>query len=183
MKWWKCPVNLQCQKEQTSILTTKEIKIITIKKNNTIMKKQVLYLAALTCMMIHSVSTFANDRIIPVNQLPEAAQKFVQATFPGQTISCATVDVDFGSKSYEVRLDNFVEIEFDKDGTWDKVDCNYIAVPAELIPTTIAEYVKTNFPGTKIVKIDKERRGFEVELSNNLDLHFNSQGKLLHIDD
>lgn len=165
-------------------LENKEI----IKNNNnnqkkTIMKKQVIFLAALTCMMIHSVSTFADDRIIPVNQLPEAAQKFVQATFPGQTISYATIDVDYGSKSYEVRLDNFVEIEFDKDGTWEKVDCNYIAVPAELIPASIAEYVHTNFPNTKIVKIDKERRGFEVELSNDMDLHFNSQGKLLHIDD
>jgi len=51
------------------------------------------------------------------------------------------------------------------------------------VPATIAEYVKTNFPGTQIVKIDKERRGYEVELSNDIDLHFNSNGKLLYIDD
>ena len=164
------------------------------------MKKQVLFLAALTCMMVHSVSTLANDRIIPVNQLPEAAQKFVKATFPGQTISYATVDMDFGSKTYEVRLDNCVEIEFDKNGTWDKVDCNYIAVPdkngtwdkvdcnyiavpSDLVPVAIAEYVKTNFAGTKIVKIDKEHGGYEVELSNDIELHFNSQGKLMYFDD
>ena len=152
-------------------------------KTITIMKKQVLFLAALTCMMVHSVSALANDRIIPVNQLPEAAQKFVKATFPGQTISYATVDMDFGSKTYEVRLDNCVEIEFDKNGTWDKVDCNYIAVPSDLVPVAIAEYVKTNFAGTKIVKIDKEHGGYEVELSNDIELHFNSQGKLLYFDD
>ena len=147
------------------------------------MKKQVLFLVALMCMMAHSVSSFANDRIIPVNQLPEAARKFVEATFPGHAISYATVDVDFAKKSYEVRLDNGVEIDFDNGGTWDKVDCHYSAVPAHLVPATIAEYVKTNFPGTQIVKIDKERRGFEVELSNDLDLQFNSKGKLLYIDD
>jgi hypothetical protein len=157
--------------------------ILNQKKTITIMKKQVLFLAALTCMMVHSVSALANDRIIPVNQLPEAAQKFVKATFPGQTISYATVDMDFGSKTYEVRLDNCVEIEFDKNGTWDKVDCNYIAVPSDLVPVAIAEYVKTNFAGTKIVKIDKEHGGYEVELSNDIELHFNSQGKLMYFDD
>ena len=147
------------------------------------MKKQVLFLAALTCMMVHSVSALANDRIIPVNQLPEAAQKFVKATFPGQTISYATVDVDFGSKTYEVRLDNCVEIEFDKNGTWDKVDCNYNAVPAHLIPACIAMYVKTQFADATVVKIDKDRNGYNVELSNELELRFNKHGQLIDIDE
>ena len=147
------------------------------------MKKQVLFLAALTCMMVHSVSALANDRIIPVNQLPEAAQKFVKATFPGQTISYATVDMDFGSKTYEVRLDNCVEIEFDKNGTWDKVDCNYNAVPAHLIPASIAMYVKTQFADATVVKIDKDRNGYNVELSNDLELRFNKHGQLIDIDE
>ena len=147
------------------------------------MKKQVLFLVALMCMMTHTVSSFANDRVIPVNQLPQAAQKFVQATFPGHAISYATVDMDFGSKSYEVYLDNGIEIDFEHDGTWDKVDCKFSAVPADLIPASIAEYVKTHFPGTQIVKIDKEHRGYEVELSNDLDLQFSKNGKFLGIDD
>lgn len=147
------------------------------------MKKKVLYLAAFACMMFHSVTSSANVRIIPVEQLPEEAKKFVEDMFPGQTIRYATLDKDLFSKTYEVRLDNFVDIEFDKNGTWDKVECNFIAVPAELVPASIAEYVKTHFPGTKIVKIDKERRGYEVELSNKLELRFNSNGKLLRIDD
>lgn len=147
------------------------------------MKKQVLFVSAFLCMMFHSVSSFADDRNIPVNQLPEPARKFVEATFPGQTISYATVDEDFAKKTYEVHLDNGVEIDFDNAGTWDKVDCHYSAVPASLIPAAIAEYVKANFPGTQIVKIDKERYGYEIEFSNDLDLKFNSRGKLLYIDD
>ena len=147
------------------------------------MKKQVIFLAALMCMMIHSVSALAGDRIIPVNQLPEAAQKFVQATFPGHTISYAKIDKDLFSKSYEVRLDNGFEIEYDKDGTWYKVDCKHSAVPAGIIPASIAEYVKNSFPGTHITKIDKKRRGYEVELSNDLDLKFNSSGQFIRIDD
>jgi len=147
------------------------------------MKKQVLFLAALMCMMLHSVSIFADDRVIPVEQLPEAAKQFVKTNFPGQTISYATVDTEFLSKTYEVRLDNGTEIEFDKKGVWDKVDCKRSAVPAKLVPAAIAQYVKANFPGTKIVKIDKDRGNYEIELSNDLDLKFNSRGKLMKIDD
>ena len=146
------------------------------------MKKSVLFFAALVCMLMHSVSSFAGDRIIPAEQLPAAAKTFIQKTFPGQTVSYAKIDFD-GRKKYEVRLSNGVEVDFDKNGNWDKVDCNYSAVPASLVPTNIANYVKTHFAGAKVVKIDKERHGYDVELSNDLELKFNKQGQLMNIDD
>jgi len=43
--------------------------------------------------------------------------------------------------------------------------------------------VKANFPDSQIVKIDKERGGYDIELSNDLDLRFNAKGKVLGIDD
>ncbi|MBP5570976.1 MAG: PepSY-like domain-containing protein [Prevotella sp.] len=147
------------------------------------MKKSVLYLAALICMMMQSVSTFANDRMIPSEQLPAAAKTFIQKTFPGQTIAYAQIDYDDFGKSYEVRLNNGTKVEFDSNGTWDNVDCYYSAIPADLVPAAIANYVKKNYAGTKIVKIDKERYGYEVELSNDMDLKFDKQGQLVDIDD
>ena len=69
------------------------------------------------------------------------------------------------------------------DGTWDKVDCSYIPVPANLISAVIANYARTHFEGAKIVKIDKECYGYDVELSNELDLKFNKNGQLINIDD
>ncbi len=147
------------------------------------MKKSVFFLAALMCMMMNSVATFANDMIIPATQLPAAAQSFIQNTFPGQTVSYAKVDRDFGRTTYEVCLNNGTELEFNKNGEIDKVDCNFSAVPAHLVPATIADYVKTNFAGATIVKIDKERYGYDVELSNELELKFNKKGQLMNIDD
>lgn len=135
------------------------------------------------CMMMSSVSTFANDMIIPAAQLPAAAQSFIQKTFPDQDVAYAKVDRDFGRTTYEVHLNNGVELEFDKTGTWDKVDCNYSAVPAHLVPAAIANYVKSNFGGTAVVKIDKERFGYDVELSNDLELKFNRHGQLMRVDD
>ena len=61
--------------------------------------------------------------------------------------------------------------------------CETKAVPASLVPAAIANYVKGNFPGTFIEKIDKERYGYEIELSNDLDLKFDKKGNLKRIDD
>jgi len=43
--------------------------------------------------------------------------------------------------------------------------------------------VNKNFKGATIVKIDKEHYGYEVELSNGLDLKFNCNGSFMMIDD
>ena len=147
------------------------------------MKKSSIFLTALICMMMQSLSTFADDRIIPNEQLPAAAKTFVKNTFPGQGVAYAKMDRDFGKTTYEVRLSNGTEVEFDAKGTWDKVDCNYTAVPSQLIPAPIANYVKTHYRGAAIVKIDKERYGYDVELSNDLELKFNGKGQLIGIDD
>ena len=58
-----------------------------------------------------------------------------------------------------------------------------IALPAAIVPAAIQQYVSTNFPGTVITKIDKERYGYEIELSSDIDLKFNYQGVLIGMDD
>ena len=147
------------------------------------MKKSSLFFAALVCMLMQSLSSFADDRVIPTQQLPAAAQTFVQNTFPGKGIAYAAIDRDFGKTTYDVRLNDGTEVDFDSKGTWDKVDCGFSAVPAQLVPTAIANYVKANYAGATIVKIDKERHGYDIELSNDLELKFNKQGQLIGFDD
>ena len=57
------------------------------------------------------------------------------------------------------------------------------AVPQVLVPEAIAAYVQATFPNNVITKIDKERYGYEIELSNDMDLKFNKKGNLIGIDD
>ena len=147
------------------------------------MKKSALFLVALLCMALLSASCFAGDKIIPVEQLPAAAQQFVKTNFPNAKISFATKDAEFIGTKYEARLADWTEINFDKKGEWDKVDCQMNSVPEALVPAAIAEYVKTNFDGTVITKIDKERYGYDIELSNSLELKFNKKGQVMEIDD
>ena len=147
------------------------------------MKTTSIFFVALVCMVMQSVTSFADDRIIPVEQLPAAAKTFVKQTFPKATISYASKDAEFSGTKYEARLADGTEIDFDSKGNWDKVDCYMQAVPASLIPAAIAQYVKANHPGALITKIDKERYGYEIELSNDLELKFNKKGQLFAIDD
>ena len=147
------------------------------------MNKNKFFLVALLCMLLQSVTCLADDKIIPVEQLPAPAKTFVKKYFPQATIEYATKDTEFMGTTYEVRLSDGTEGDFDKKGNWDNVDCKTKAVPASLVPAAIAQYVKAHYPNTVIVKIDKERGGYEIELSNDLDLKFNSKGKLIGIDD
>ena len=135
------------------------------------------FLMALMCLM--SSSILADDTPIPVDQLPEAARTFVQANFKGQKIVYAEKDWN----SFECRLKDGTKIEFTKKGAWKKIDRKKDAVPAELVPEAIREYVKANFEDCIITKIDKERYGYDIELSNDIDLKFNYQGAFIGMDD
>ena len=118
------------------------------------------------------------------NQLPVAARQLIKKHFPQAKISYIKIDKDlFKSTTYEATLTNGTEIDFDSKGEWREVDCKKAAVPAAFVPGYVANYVNTDFAGEKIVKIERERKGYEVKLSNGMDVKFDVHGKLLKLDD
>ena len=147
-------------------------------KATKILKSAKVLLMAVFCLAV-SNSCLADDKPIPIEKLPAQAKTFVQQNFKDKKIIYAEKDF----RKYECRLNDGTQIDFNKDGTWDKVDCNMTAVPAAIVPQVIKDYVKTNFPDAFITKIDKERYGFDIELSNDLELEFNQQGALIGMDD
>lgn len=151
----------------------------TIKNHYTIiiMKQMKFFLMALMCLA--SLSIMADDTPIPVEQLPEAAKTFVQSNFKDQKIMYAEKDWN----SFECRLADGTKIEFTKKGAWKKIDRKSAAIPAGIVPDAILQYVKGNFPDCIVTKIDKERYGYDIELSNDIDLKFNFQGALIGMDD
>ena len=143
------------------------------------MKRMRLFFIALLSMMVTSVA-FADDKPIPVEKLPAAARTFVDTNFPGKKILYAEKDWN----SYECRLDDGTKIEFTAKGDWKQVDRHKMsAVPTALVPAAIKQYVNSNYGNCMITKIDKERYGYDIELSNDLELKFNRQGALIGMDD
>ena len=142
------------------------------------MKQIRIFLLAIVSLL--ATSSVMADRMIPVSQLPAAVTSFVNSYFSGKRIIYA--EKEHGN--YECHLNDGTKVEVDKKGNWEKVDGNRMtAVPDALVPERISEYVKANFPEFFISKIDKERYGYEIELSNDIDLKFNRQFELIGMGD
>lgn len=139
---------------------------------------------AIVALVALSTAAFAQKKVINNNQLPGTAQTFIKNNFASQQITSTIEEKEnIFSKEYQVILNDGTKLEFDKSGNWIEVDGNTIAVPLKIVPKSIHNYVTKSFPNTKIVKIKKTTRKYEVEISNGLDLEFNKKGEFIRIDD
>lgn len=116
--------------------------------------------------------------------LPKAAQTVIKNNFKSK-VSVVKIDQDFGRVSeYEVVLTDGSEISFDRNGNWKNVEVAVNGkIPAAFIPSAISNYVKKTQKGLSIVGIEKDRKGYEVQLSNGIEMKFDKQGKFLKFDD
>ena len=144
-------------------------------------------LALLVCLLTISTGVRADDdRPVRFDQLPAKAQAYVKKYFPQEKVALAKMEKDFFDKKYEVIFASSSKVEFFKDGTWKEVDCKYSAVPEAvipeaIIPEAILRYVKATYPDHKVVKIEKEDRGYEAKLANGMKLEFDNKFNLIDI--
>ena len=125
----------------------------------------------------------ADDRPIDYEQLPSAATSFIEADFPMQTISYITKDMDLLDTAYNVHFANGLEIEFNSKGEWKEISCATSPIDSKYIPRQIIDAVATRWPGEKFKKIERYKYGYEVELTNHLELKFDKMYRLTEIDD
>ena len=124
-----------------------------------------------------------DKRPITFSELPHSSQTFVETYFSDKQVS-AIFRESHGENEYEVLFSDGAQIEFTSKGDWDEVkDRDEDGVPTGFLPTAMANYVATNFPGVNIIEVNKERSKFEVELRNGIELVFDQNGKFLHYDD
>ena len=145
------------------------------------MKKMLLPVLAVVALAI--VPTLANDVPISAQKLPAEAQKFLKMHFPKNSVVSAMHDKDITDNDYTVILDNGVKIEFGSTGKWESVKSRNSAIPASVIPVKISDYVSNHYKSLGIEKIERKRYGYEVELTNDLDLKFDLNGNFLGLDD
>lgn len=146
--------------------------------------KQLSQIALVAIFALISVNLNAQKTSITKNELPKTAQSFITKHFGKATVSSAVKEKEIMKTEYEVYLNNGIEIEFDGDGNWKEVKSHdKTALPKSFIPVSIQKHVQKSFPNTHIVKIEKSRKKYEVEISNGLDLEFNLNGQFLRIDD
>ena len=139
--------------------------------------KAIVLLAAMLMMSFNAKAD--HDQVITFSQMPEAAQALLKQYFANKVPLVVTVDWD----DYTIRYESGEKIEFDKQGNWKEIDCRASLVPVELIPEQIKANIQATFPNAIILKIDRNRRGYEVKLNNGLEVEFSPTFQVIDIDD
>lgn len=144
------------------------------------MKKILLVLA----VMLGVISASARDNYSrDINDLPVAAQTVIKNHFKKE-VSHIKIEKEWGRVSeYDVVLVDGSEITFDSRGNWKDIEVKGTgSVPSALILNSISTYVKQNQKKARIIGIEKNRSGYEVELSNGVEMKFNLSGQFLRYD-
>lgn len=143
-----------------------------------------IFIALIAVIGIAAVGQAKDKYAHDASVLPKAAQTVIANNFKAK-VSLVKIDKDFGRVSeYEVILTDGSEVTFDRDGNWKNVEVKASgSVPSAFIPAGVANYVKAHHKGQKVIGIEKEGSGYEVELSNGIDMKFNKSGEFVRYDD
>ena len=125
-----------------------------------------------------------NDKVTNnINELPQVSRTFLNNYFNGNKVSHIKIDKDlFLVDSYDVILTDGTSVEFNRDGEWKEVKSFQQNIPDTLIPVEIRQYVSQNYPGQKIMTVERGKRKVSVDLANGLELKFDLNGNLIDID-
>lgn len=125
-----------------------------------------------------------NDKVTNnINELPQVSRTFLNNYFNGNKVSHIKIDKDlFLVDSYDVILTDGTSVEFNRDGEWKEVKSFQQNIPDTLIPAEIRQYVSQNYPGQKIMTVERGKRKVSVDLANGLELEFDLNGNLIDID-
>ena len=137
----------------------------------------------LVCAGICMTAAYA-EKPIQKDQLPKTAKEFIKKHFPKLQVSHVTMDKEkeAADTTYDVMFTTGEKAEFDKAGKWTEIDCGKMAVPESIVPKPILGYVKKHHPGQEIVKIERNKRKYDIDLNTGLELEFNANYDLTGAD-
>ena len=119
-----------------------------------------------------------DGRAISFDRLPEASQTLLNTYFGEKTVMIVKKD----NMEYEVVFKGGEGVEFDLRGNWKEINCHSTSVPDDLVPEQIRSFVHENYPESHIVKIERDRGGYDVKLSSRIELEFNRNFALIDLD-
>ena len=91
--------------------------------------------------------------------------------------------IGFGD-CYKVKvMSDGLKVEFNSKGEWKEISRKSAPIDDRFVPQQIRKNVASRWPEARFRKIERYRQGYEVELSNGLELKYNKNFKLAEIDD
>ena len=142
-----------------------------------------MFLAMVSLVSFFACETYADNRPVDFKKLPVAAQTFINANYSGVAVLYTTKDDDLILPDYTVMLKNGVKLQFSNGGELESIKVTEGAVPSNIVPVQITEYVRAAYPDTFIKEYDVDKNSYEVKLSNRLEIKFNRSFNVIEIDD
>lgn len=144
------------------------------------MKRLISIITALTL----AVSALAIERAISFEKLPQKAQKLINTHFKELTISYITKEYEVTHTDYDVYFADGCHIEFGRKGGWQQIETRGdVVVPLALLPESIVNYLAANHPGVGVMKVEKDRGEYELELKGGAELSFDHNGRFRWYED
>ena len=144
------------------------------------MKKTMLFILCVTALVTSACAD--NYHPITCDQLPVKAQTFLSTYFPNSKISLVRREIDVTDLGYDVIFTDGCKVEFNHKGEWTEVDCITHPLPEGVVPAAIESVINAHYPDAKAVKIEVDRREYDVKLNNRVELTFNKKMQLIDID-
>ena len=128
-----------------------------------------------------------DEQTVDQTSLPQAALDFVSTAFPnaGGYDKVTKNAVPDDGVMYEVRLKDRTQIEFDTNGDWLEVKAKSGVLPQTFLNTLlsgITSYLNQNQAGVGVEEVSKDRKGYDVDLINGIEIEFDLQGNFVSLD-
>ena len=143
------------------------------------MKKTLTIIA----LLFVGMTTYAQKTNISYESLPNDAKDFININFPETTPAVILKDTEAFDVEYEVRFNDGMKIEFNKDGDWEEIKNEISCLTFGFLPENIGNYLENNHNGLCVKEIKRELKGFKVELANDVEIIFDKNGKFKRYDD
>lgn len=141
--------------------------------------KKVLFILFAAFMSLQM--SYADDIVTKdLSKLPLQARNFLSTHFKDLKLQTVKIDKDDKTQlpEYTVDYTNGVEVEFDDQGNWKEIDMKRKAVPTDIVPQFILNYMKTNNLADKVLyKLKRCKEGYEADINNGKTLYFFNDGK------
>jgi hypothetical protein len=143
-------------------------------------------LLTLACVVLCACKDDDDSNSVPpvdYSILPARAQNFVQQHFGVSAYREITeIKSENNIVGYLVNLADNVQIEFDREGTWQIVASGGKTLPGSIllqyIPA-IAIYVEDNYPNKGVIRYDRKFYGMKIRLEDYTELSFVLDGEFL----
>lgn len=134
-------------------------------------------------LLFVGMTTFAQKMNVGFESLPSIAKDFVSINFAESNPVNVLKDTEVFDVEYEVRFDDGLKIEFDKNGEWKEIKNEIDCLTFGFLPKNIGIYLENNHNGFCIKEIKREFKGFKVELTSDIEIIFDKNGNFKRYDD